>query len=382
MSDVTTAKKPEHKSGLNKAIDAAKATQKPKAAKAAKPSTKDTVAAIKAAEKEKAAKAKAAADAKKKAEKDKADKLKAKEKEKAAVAKEKEKAAKEKAKAKVAAKAEKEAAKADKKESTALVVVTPEQLAVAISEADKIGEDLKGRLKRTVEDMVAIGQGLNKIKEILPHGHFVPYIERNFDLTHQSANNFMNVANRFSEDPQMLGFSPTILYELAQPSTPAEVIEAVKAKKASGEAVTVAEVKQMKQEAKPAKEVKVENADNSNYQAKQVSPGHPAEQKPEREPEPLTISFDESVISTDGDPNAAKRRAVQAVYDAVDAALIALQENQSLLTKDHFIANDEASQDMVIKMASSLQTWADFLNRSLNQTTAQDTVIQVDPVAV
>lgn len=111
-------------------------------------------------------------------------------------------------------------------------------------------ERIKMRMKRTAEDIIEIGKDLIAIKEQLPHGQFLPWIESEFEMSDQTAKNFMNVAERFPQIPNNLEFKPTILYQLAAPSTPESVVEKAIEKAESGESVTVAEIKQLKADVK------------------------------------------------------------------------------------------------------------------------------------
>lgn len=116
-------------------------------------------------------------------------------------------------------------------------------------------ERIKLRLRRTAEDIVAIGQDLMVIKQSLGHGEFLPWIEREFEMSRYTANNFINAAARFS-NVELFNISPTVIYELAAPSTSPEVIQQVTAKAEQGESVSVAEVKELKRQLKKAQEEK------------------------------------------------------------------------------------------------------------------------------
>jgi hypothetical protein len=113
-------------------------------------------------------------------------------------------------------------------------------------------ERIKLRLKRTAEDIIAIGQDLTLIKAELGHGHFLPWIEKHFEMKRHTAQNFMNVAERFGSNGEIFTISPSILYELASPSTPETVIQEVTAKVEAGEVVSVKEVQELKRQAKEA----------------------------------------------------------------------------------------------------------------------------------
>lgn len=112
---------------------------------------------------------------------------------------------------------------------------------------------IRDRMKRTVEDIIAIGQDLIAVKDRLGHGRFLPWIEAEFGMTDRAARNLMNVALTYGGKSEIISdLSLTVLYELAAPSTPEPVRQAVEAKAEAGEAVSVAEVQRLKREAAEA----------------------------------------------------------------------------------------------------------------------------------
>lgn len=113
-------------------------------------------------------------------------------------------------------------------------------------------ERIKLRLKRTAEDIIAIGQDLILIKAELGHGQFLPWIEMHFDMGQTQAHRFIQVAERFGQIHQFGEFKPSVLYELAAPSTPESVVQEVSAKVEAGEVVSVKEVQELKRQAKEA----------------------------------------------------------------------------------------------------------------------------------
>lgn len=110
------------------------------------------------------------------------------------------------------------------------------------------------RMKRTAEDIVAIGKDLIVLKEELGHGNFLPFIKMRYQLDQKTVINFMRVAEKFGSNLELFQISPTILYELAAPSTPDEVVQLVTEKVESGETVSVKEVKELKRQAKETEE--------------------------------------------------------------------------------------------------------------------------------
>ena len=61
------------------------------------------------------------------------------------------------------------------------------------SAADRIRE----RVKKTVEDIIEVGNDLLAVKEALPHGQFLPWLRAEFGWSERSAQNFMSVAEQF-----------------------------------------------------------------------------------------------------------------------------------------------------------------------------------------
>src|SRR5262245_16411051 len=79
--------------------------------------------------------------------------------------------------------------------------------------------------KRTLEDLIAVGNDLLATKAALPHGQFGPWLEAEFGWTERTARNFMAVAEAFGPKTEIisdLAIAPTAAYLLAAPSTPEE----------------------------------------------------------------------------------------------------------------------------------------------------------------
>ena len=119
-------------------------------------------------------------------------------------------------------------------------------VAVALK-AQLAANSIKLRLKRTVEDIIEIGRELTAVKDELPHGQFLPWIEAEFEMSERTAYNFMDVAGKFGDKvATVASFSSKVLYALSAPSTPDAVIDKAVAKAESGDKVTVADVKDWK----------------------------------------------------------------------------------------------------------------------------------------
>lgn len=77
---------------------------------------------------------------------------------------------------------------------------------------------------------VEIGRELIAMKEALPHGQFIPWIEAELGYSRRTATNLMQVAAEFGDETKWATVShlpARVLYQLASPSTPATVREAV-----------------------------------------------------------------------------------------------------------------------------------------------------------
>lgn len=101
-------------------------------------------------------------------------------------------------------------------------------------------------LKRTAEKIIEIGKNLNTVKELLPHGMFSPWLQSEFEMSRQTANRFMQVAERFEDKLLTVSsLSSSALYLLASPSTPQEAVDEALYRANSGEKITQALAKQI-----------------------------------------------------------------------------------------------------------------------------------------
>lgn len=103
-------------------------------------------------------------------------------------------------------------------------------------------------LKRTAQGVWEMGQLLAEVKERLPHGEFIDWIEEELGITRQSVHNFITVYQQFPDLPKMSnGFAavaaPTVLYALAAPTLDPEIRDAAFTALANGGIKTVADTK-------------------------------------------------------------------------------------------------------------------------------------------
>src|SRR5258708_18094118 len=80
-------------------------------------------------------------------------------------------------------------------------------------------DETHGLMRRTAESIIAIGQNLLTVQEHLPEMKFSAWLRAEFDLSRQSAYNFMRVAARFGGNCKtVLQLPARVLYELASSS--------------------------------------------------------------------------------------------------------------------------------------------------------------------
>ena len=86
-----------------------------------------------------------------------------------------------------------------------------------------VAVDIHGKLKRTVQDMIEIGEQLIEVKQYFPHGKFEEWLNEEFGLSIRSARNFMISAKHYADKSAIIAdLDVTTVYLLAAPSTPKE----------------------------------------------------------------------------------------------------------------------------------------------------------------
>ncbi len=120
--------------------------------------------------------------------------------------------------------------------------------------------EVRGLIKRTIQDIMIIGARLMRAKEMLgSHEDFSAWLQLEFKMTYQTAMNFMRVHERFGDlhdgaFKKFLNLPVSALYELAAPSTPDSVVVEVGNRLDAGERVKISEIAALKAEAKAAHE--------------------------------------------------------------------------------------------------------------------------------
>src|SRR5262249_57663010 len=95
--------------------------------------------------------------------------------------------------------------------------------------------------KRVVGDVSEIGRRLSECKKLVGHGNWLPWLEREFGWSDQTARNFMRLAG-LSKSKTVLNLNLPVkaLYRLAAPSTPKEARDEIEERVEAGETVLVA----------------------------------------------------------------------------------------------------------------------------------------------
>ena len=127
------------------------------------------------------------------------------------------------------------------------------------SAADRIRE----KVKKTIEDIIEVGNDLLAVKEALPHGQFGPWLKAEFGWGERMAQNFMSVAERFGPNTEIIAdltIQPTAAYLLAAPSAPDEAREQAVERAEAGEQITAAVAKEILAETRKKKRPKRQKA--------------------------------------------------------------------------------------------------------------------------
>jgi Protein of unknown function (DUF3102) len=116
-------------------------------------------------------------------------------------------------------------------------------------------DETRGLLRRTAQNVIAIGHNLQAVKERLPRGQFLPWLQAEFAMSERHARNFMHVAARFENKAEIIAdLSVTVIYELAAPSTSEAVIEQVESKQIPSTLEAVREAKEAERQAREAEQ--------------------------------------------------------------------------------------------------------------------------------
>jgi hypothetical protein len=100
--------------------------------------------------------------------------------------------------------------------------------------------------KRVIANVIEIGRRLSESKQLCGHGNWLPWLEREFGWTDDTALNHMRCADLAeSRNFRDLSLPVSGLYLLAAPSTPEEARQQVIERAESGERLSVKDVKKL-----------------------------------------------------------------------------------------------------------------------------------------
>jgi gas vesicle protein len=140
-----------------------------------------------------------------------------------------------------------------------LAVVEPgfDYSPLAAKTAEKVKEAadrIRQTVKRTVEDIIAVGKELLDVKDVLAHGQFGPWLRAEFGWSERSAQNFMNVAEQFkTANFAELPIQASAAYLLAAPAVPDKARQVAIEKAQGGEEITFTAAKEIVAQAKKQK---------------------------------------------------------------------------------------------------------------------------------
>lgn len=107
--------------------------------------------------------------------------------------------------------------------------------------------EIKGLFRQSIENILRIGQNLLQVKERLPHGQWLTWLEAEFGWTVRTARNYMQAAEEFKwETVSDLNIAAKALYLLASPSTPDEARDEAIARALAGEKITPAAARELR----------------------------------------------------------------------------------------------------------------------------------------
>jgi len=96
----------------------------------------------------------------------------------------------------------------------------------SVSETDaaelrKHADAIRSGLHHQLESIVAVGERLAKVKEVLPHGNFGLWIDAEFGWKARTAQNYLLAAETYGAKTQYVAYLPVnLLYRLQAPSAP------------------------------------------------------------------------------------------------------------------------------------------------------------------
>jgi hypothetical protein len=98
-------------------------------------------------------------------------------------------------------------------------------------------ERIRGRIRKSTEEIIDIGRDLLAVKDELERGAFICWVETEVGINRRTAQAYISAVKLYEKSATVALFPPATVYRLAAKSAPAEVVETVIAKADAGEIV-------------------------------------------------------------------------------------------------------------------------------------------------
>lgn len=124
-------------------------------------------------------------------------------------------------------------------------------------------ERIRERVKKTLEDIIEIGNDLLAVKDSLPQGQFLRWLKAEFGWGERLAENFISVAERFGPKSAIIAdltIQPTAAYLLAGQSVPDKAREIAIERAEAGEQINTVVAKEIVAETRKEKRPKRQKA--------------------------------------------------------------------------------------------------------------------------
>jgi DNA N-6-adenine-methyltransferase (Dam) len=171
-------------------------------------------------------------------------------------------------------------------------------------------QDIHALVKRSAQDIIAIGRILIEVQSLLGHGNradsqgFQAWLKAEFDWDYRTAHRFMSVARTFKNDNLSdFAIAPSALYLLSAPSTPEEARQEALSRAARGEAMTYSQSRAMIH-------AYTQPADKEEARGD----GNPAARAESLTPQPAQPRFLGIALSSESDEHYTPDRELAAVY--------------------------------------------------------------------
>jgi DUF3102 family protein len=214
-------------------------------------------------------------------------------------------------------------------------------------------DSIRALRKRAADDIIDIGRHLTEAKKIAGHGNWLPWLDREFGWTDDTARNFMRVYDLSkTERVRDLNLPLRALYLIAAPSTPEAAREEVIDRAQTGEKVSVGETKHIIEQHKASPEPSAPASDNAADADAEPENAADERSEPENIDEPVADNHDglpeeECVEDTEW-----QRAVLSAAEEAIDLAA-------SHISSKTFHLRWQDSGDITEEMAWTIRNAAD-----------------------